>query len=184
MAKAGATRESHFPAIEKRYGEPMSHWHKVMSRVAGKKYPEQMAFLQENYGFSKAHANALVMYTRGSRTAHRHATPTDYFKTIDPQQTRTMRRMFKVLRVAYPELKLVISWNQPILRTEKDYVFGASATSKYLLINPFSKAVIVAFGPKLKGYRVLKHTITIPNDWEIDEKLLVAMAKARIKEIR
>ena len=26
-------------------------------------------------------------------------------------------------------------------------------------------------------------TITIPNDWEIDEKLLVAMAKARIKEI-
>ena len=184
MAKAGATRESHFPAIEKRYGESMSHWHKVMSRVAGKKYPEQMAYLQENYGFSKVHANALVMYTRGSRTAHRHATPTDYFKTIDPQQARTMRRMFKVLRAAYPELKLVISWNQPMLRTEKDYVFGASATSKYLLINPFSKAVIVAFGPKLKGYRVLKHTITIPNDWEIDEKLLVAMAKARIKEIR
>jgi uncharacterized protein YdhG (YjbR/CyaY superfamily) len=44
--------------------------------------------------------------------------------------------------------------------------------------------VIDAFTPKLKGYRVLKHTITIPNDWEIDEKLLVAMAKARIKEIR
>jgi uncharacterized protein YdhG (YjbR/CyaY superfamily) len=162
----------------------MSHWHKAMARLGGKKYPEQMAYLQENHGFSKVHANALVMFTRGSTSAHRHATPTDYFKSIDPQQARTMKGMFKVLRAAYPELKLVISWNQPILRTEKDYVFGASASSKYLLINPFSKAVIDAFTPKLKGYRVLKHTITIPNDWEIDEKLLVAMAKARIKEIR
>ena len=76
MPKAGATRESHFPAIEKRYGEPMSHWHKVMARVAGKTYPEQMAHLQENHGFSKTHANALVMYTRGSLSARRHATPT------------------------------------------------------------------------------------------------------------
>ena len=176
-------REAHFPAIEKRYGEPMKHWFALMKAVAGKRYPEQIAHLRENYGFSQAHANALVMFTRGSTTAHRHATPTDYFKTIDPQQARTMKAMFKVLRTAYPELKLVISWNQPSLRTEKDYVFGASASSKYLLINPFSKAVIDAFTPKLKGYRVLKHTITIPNDWEIDEKLLVAMAKARIKEI-
>jgi uncharacterized protein YdhG (YjbR/CyaY superfamily) len=44
--------------------------------------------------------------------------------------------------------------------------------------------VIDAFTPKLKGYRVLKHTITIPNDWEIDEKLLVAMAKARLAELK
>jgi len=86
-------------------------------------------------------------------------------------------------RAAYPELKLVIAWNQPILRTEKDHVFGASALKKYLLINPFSKAVIDTFTPKMKELRVLKHSITIPNDWEIDEKLLLAMAKARIKEI-
>ena len=177
-------REAHFPAIEKRYGEPMKHWFAVMKTIAGKRYPEQIAHLRENYGFSQAHANALVLFSRGSVSSQRHATPTEYFKTIDPQQARTMKSMFKVLRTAYPELKLVISWNQPILRTEKDYVFGASASSKYLLINPFSKAVIDAFTPKLEGYRVLKHTITIPNDWEIDEKLLVAMAKARIKEIR
>ena len=177
-------REAHFPAIEKRYGEPMKHWFAVMKSVAGKRYPEQIAHLRENFGFSQAHANALVLFSRGSTSSQRHATPTAYFKTIDAQQARTMRAIFKLLRAAYPDLKLVISWNQPILRTEKYYVFGASASSKYLLINPFSKAVFDAFTPKLKGYRVLKHTITIPNDWEIDEKLLVAMAKARLKEIR
>jgi uncharacterized protein YdhG (YjbR/CyaY superfamily) len=62
-------------------------------------------------------------------------------------------------------------------------VLGASALKRYLLINPFSKAVIDAFTPKMKGLRVLKHSITIPNDWEIDEKLLLALAKARIAEI-
>jgi len=95
-----------------------------------------------------------------------------------------MRAMFKVLRTKYPELKLVISWNQPMLRTEKDYVFGASATAKYLLINPFSHAVINSFAPKLKGFRVLKYTITIPSDWEVDKKLLLAMAKARLAELK
>ncbi|MFM8915750.1 MAG: DUF4287 domain-containing protein [Candidatus Limnocylindrus sp.] len=169
--------------MEKRYGEPMKHWFAVMKTVAGKRYAEQIAHLRENYGFSQAHANALVLFSRGSLSSQRHATPTDYFKSIDAQQARTMKGMFKVLRAAHPELKLVIAWNQPILCTEKDYVFGASASSKYLLINPFSKAVIETFTPRLKGYRVLKHTVTIPNDWEIDEKLLVAMAKARIKEI-
>ncbi len=176
-------REAHFPAIEKRYGEPMKHWFAVMKTVAGKRYPEQIAHLRENYGFSQAHANALVLFSRGSLSSQRHATPTDYFKSIDAQQARTMKGMFKVLRAAYPELKLVIAWNQPILRTEKDHVFGASALKKYLLINPFSKAVIDTFTPKMKELRVLKHSITIPNDWEIDEKLLLAMAKARIEEI-
>jgi len=176
-------REAHFPAIEKRYGEPMKYWFAVMKTIAGKRYPEQIAHLRETYGFSQAHANALVMFSRGSTTTRRHETPTDYFKSIDPQQARTMRAMFKVLRTKYPALEFVIAWNQPMLRKGTEYVFGASASAKYLLINPFSKAVIDTFTPKLNGYRVLKHTITIPNDWEIDEKLLLGLAKARLAEI-
>jgi len=176
-------REAHFPAIEKRYGEPMKHWFAVMKTVAGKRYPEQIAHLRENYGFSQAHANALVLFSRGSVSSQRHATPTDYFKSIDAQQARTMRAIFKVVRARYPELEFVIAYNQPMLRKGTQYVLGASALKKYLLINPFSKSVIDSFAPKMKELRVLKHSITIPNDWEIDEKLLLAMAKARIAEI-
>ena len=177
-------REAHFPAIEKRYGEPMKHWFAVMKSVAGKRYPEQIAHLRENYGFSQAHANALVLFSRGSASSQRHATPTAYFKTIDAQQARTMRAIFKVVRAKYPELEFVIAYNQPMLRKGSQYVLGASAMKRYLLINPFSKAVIDASAPKLKGLRVLKHSITIPNDWEIDEKLLLAMAKARLAELK
>jgi len=176
-------REAHFPAIEKRYGEPMKHWFTVMQSVAGKRYPEQIAHLRENYGFSQAHANALVMFSRGSTTTQRHATPTAYFKSIDAQQARTLRAIFKVVRAKYPDLEFVIAWNQPMLRRGTEYVLGASAMKTYLLLNPFSGAVIADLAPKLQGLRVLKKTITIPNDWEIDEKLLLAMAKARLAEI-
>jgi uncharacterized protein YdhG (YjbR/CyaY superfamily) len=184
VPKAGATRESHFPAIEKRYGEPMSHWHKVMSRVAGKTYPEQMAHLQENHGFSKAHANALVMFTRGSLSARRHATPTDWYKSVTKEQARTIRAIFKAVKAKYPSLELVIAWNQPMLRKGTDYILGASATKGYILINPFSKNVIDEFRPKLREYRVLKHTIALPSDWDVDATLIQAIAKARIAELK
>ena len=177
-------REAHFPAIEKRYGEPMKYWFTVMQRIAGGRYPEQIAHLRENYGFSQAHANALVLFSRGSTSSQRHATPTAYFKTIDAQQARTMRAIFKVVRTKYPELEFVIAYNQPMLRKGTQYVLGGGALKKYILINPFSKAVIDAFTPKMKELRVLKHSITIPNDWEIDEKLLLAMAKARLAELK
>ena len=61
MATKDPSREAHFPAIEKKYGEKMSYWFKVMAAFEGKKYPEQIAHLRENYGFSQTHANALVM---------------------------------------------------------------------------------------------------------------------------
>ena len=161
----------------------MKHWFTVMQSLAGKRYPEQVAHLRENYGFSQAHANALVMFSRGSTTTQRHATPTAYFKSIDPQQARTLRAIFKVIRTKYPDLEFVIAWNQPMLRTGTEYVIGASAMKRYLLLNPFSAAVIKELTPKLDGLRVLKKTITIPSDWVIDEKLLLAMVKARLKEI-
>jgi hypothetical protein len=73
-----SSREAHFPAIEKKYGEKMAYWFKVMAKLEGKKYPEQIAHLKESYGFSQAHANALVMFSRGSESSKRFTTPTEF----------------------------------------------------------------------------------------------------------
>ena len=91
-------REAHFPAIEKRYGEKMKYWFAVMAKIAGKKYPEQIAHLRENYGFSQAHANALVMYSRGSKSAQRFNNPSDYFKSITPEQAKTVKAILKAIQ--------------------------------------------------------------------------------------
>ena len=72
MPPKNPSREAHFPAIEKRYGEKMAFWFKVMVALEDKKYLDQIAHLKESYGFSQTHANALVMYSRGSTSSRRY----------------------------------------------------------------------------------------------------------------
>ena len=182
MSPKDSSRESHFPAIEKKYGEKMKYWFAVMAKLEGKKYPEQITHLRENYGFSQAHANALVMYSRGSKSAQRFNKPSDYFKSITQEQAKTVKAIMKVIQTKYPKLELVIAWNQPMLRDRTKYVFGVSATKNYLLMAPWSAEVLDAFRPKLTNYKVNKKTIQIPSDWEVDSKLLQQMVKARLAE--
>jgi uncharacterized protein YdhG (YjbR/CyaY superfamily) len=182
MTAKDPSREAHFPAIEKKYGEKMKYWFGIMSKLEGKKYPEQIAHLRENYGFSQTHANALVMFSRGSTSAQRFDKPADYYKTITPEQAKTVRAIMKVIQTKYPKLELVMAWNQPMLRDGTKYVFGISATKGYLLMAPWSTEVLDAFRPKLDGYIVNKKTIQIPSDWEVDSKLLLQIVKARLAE--
>jgi len=178
------SREAHFPAIEKRYGEKMSYWFKVMKEVKDLKYPEQIAHLRENYGFSQAHANALVMYSRGSTSSKRFNTPAEFYKTVKPEQAKTMKKIFKTITDKYPKTELVIAWNQPMLKLGNDYIFGVSAATNHILMAPWSNDVLDAFREKLAHLDVKKKTIGIPNDWEVEERLILAMVKARIAETK
>jgi uncharacterized protein YdhG (YjbR/CyaY superfamily) len=186
MAISDGDREKFFPAIEKKYGEKMAYWFAAMKKLEGKKYPEQIAFLRENYGFSQAHANAVVMYSRGSTSSTRHENPTEYFKSIDPKQAKKVREIFKVIKDEFPELELVIAWNQPMLKHGKEYVFGVSVSKNHISIAPWGD-VLKTFASKfekLEGVRVTKKTIAVSNDWEIDKKLLLAMITAQLKAIK
>lgn len=171
-------RASYFPAIEKRYGKPMSYWFAQMKKVQGQKYPEQMAFLQEQHGFSRAHANALVLYTRGSTSARRFDTVDDYLVTVDATQQKTIRAILKAITTGRKDLDVVMAWNKPMVKCGDRYVFGVSATKGYLLIAPFSAEVIDEFGDRLDGYQVNKKTIRVPSDWKVDRALLRDMVDA------
>ena len=178
------SREAHFPAIEKKYGEKMAYWFKVMAKLEGKKYPEQIAHLKENYGFSQTHANALVMFSRGSESSQRFSTPTEFYRSVTPQQAKTMKAIFKAITTKYPELELVIAWNQPMVKLDKHYIFGASASNKHVLIAPWDQKVLKEFAHKFKGGNALKKTIQLPNDWEVDAKLIQAVIKASLANLK
>ena len=184
MAEKDSSREKHFPAIEKKYGEKMAYWFKVMKEIKDEKYPQQIAHLRENYGFSQAHANALVMYSRGSTSTKRHETPAAYYKTIDPQQAKTIRAIFKLITTKYPKLEHVIAWNQPMVRIGTAYIFGMSASKNHISFNPFSKDVLDQFIDEMEDLRVTRHTVAVPNDWKINEKLILKLVKARLAEIK
>lgn len=175
-------RASYFPAIEKRYGQPMDYWFGQMAEISDRKYPEQIAYLRENHGFSQAHANALVLYCRGSKSAHRVSSLDEFLEPYDETKRATIRAIIKVITTAYPDIEPVIAWNKPMLKLDGQYVFGVSVATHHLLMAPWSSDVLEQFMPRLADYKVNKKTIQIPVDWTPDVELLRDMVGARIAE--
>jgi uncharacterized protein YdhG (YjbR/CyaY superfamily) len=174
-------RESLFPAIEKKYGQPVAHWLRKIKAVPGGKYADQMALLIDDHGMSRNHANAIVMYARGSATTRRFNDAEAYFAHLGHDQSETMRSIFATLMKAFPELELVIAWNQPMLKYGKKYVFGASAAKNHLLLAPTDASVLDSLTPRLAGFVVNKKTVQVPTNWKADKALLRDMVAPQIE---
>lgn len=183
MAIADGDRTKFFPLIEKKHGGKITDWINRVKDLGDVKYADQIAFLKEEHGFSQAHANALVMYVRGSASSTRHDSPNAYFKSIDPTAAKTMKSIFGVIQKKFPKLELVIAWNQPMLRIGRQTVFGVSASKKHILINPFSKDALAAHEDKLAPFVTSKHTFQVPLDWTPNASLLHSLVKYRLKEL-
>lgn len=176
-------RTKHFPAIERKHGGPISMWIDRLHELGDAKYPEQIAYLRENHGFNQAHANALVMYVRGSTTSKRCATPTAFFATLEPATARTAKAIFAAITDVHPELELVTAWNQPMLRApDGRYVIGLSVAKHHILLNPFSGNVLTRFADELAPYETNKKTFKVPLDWDVDASLLLTLVEARLAE--
>ena len=55
---------SYIPAIEKKYGHPISHWLTILDAMKGKKHMDMVAALKSEHEMGHGHANALVAYHR------------------------------------------------------------------------------------------------------------------------
>jgi hypothetical protein len=53
---------SYFPSIEKKYGQPIAHWIKLVSDLTDLKHMERVAWLKSEHGMGHGHANAIVGY--------------------------------------------------------------------------------------------------------------------------
>jgi uncharacterized protein YdhG (YjbR/CyaY superfamily) len=99
-------------------------------------------------------------------------------------QAKTIKAIFKAITVKYPQLELVIAWNQPMVKLDKHYIFGASASTKHVLIAPWDAKVLKEFAPKFKEGNALKKIIQLPNDWDVDAKLIQAVVKASLANLK
>ena len=131
-----------------------------------------MALLQGRHGFSRTHANALVMYFRGSKSSRRFSTLAEYVAKHPDQRGVTIRQIFAAARKAHRNAEVVIAWNQPMLKVGETYVFGVSAMKTYLLLGIFSNDVRKQMTARFKDYEQNKKTVRLPADWKVDAKLL------------
>jgi len=176
-------RARYFSAIERAHGQPVQHWFDLLAAAGPASYDAQMALLRDGHGFSRTHANAVVMTHRGSPSARRVASPDAWFDALPPDQAGTARAIFAAITDRHPDLDLVIAWNQPILRATGGYVFGVSAATRHLTCNPFSTEVLQAHAPLLNGCTVQAHTFSVPIGWPVDAALLDRMVVARRAEM-
>ena len=181
-AKSG-DRTAHWPAIEKKHGQPIDHWIALVKAVPSGKYQDQIDVLRQEHGFSQAHANAVVMFARGSTTTKRFGTLDDYLQGADPAGAKTMRAIFAAIEKKFPDLELVIAWNQPMLKWGDGYVIGVMLNKSHILLAPWGKGVLASFEPRLTGLEMNKKTVRVPFDWKVDAKLLQDMAAARIAQL-
>jgi len=156
----------------------MSYWFGVMKEMQDQKYAEQMAYLQEDHGFSRAHANALVLYSRGSTTSKRFTSVEDFLAQHDAVKQATIRTILKAVQTKFPKAEIVMAWNQPMVKYRGKYIFGVSVASRHILIAPFNSEVIDEFRPRLGDYKVNKKTIQVPVDWKVDRRLVQDLAAA------
>jgi uncharacterized protein YdhG (YjbR/CyaY superfamily) len=185
MAEKSSDRSAHFPAIEKKYGHPMSYWFGQMEEIAERKYPEQIAYLRENHGMSQAHANAIVMFSRGSTTTKKYSNFKEYFALHDATKQKTAKAIFKAITSKYPDMEEVIAWNQPMLKLGDDYIFGLNILKNHILIAPHDgRQILIDMASRLEGLEVKLKTIQVPVDWKVDTKLLQDLAAARVKAIK
>ncbi len=182
MADSPGDRSSHFPAIERKYGRPVQEWLDELEALGDVPYGEQMALLQVGHGFSRTHANALVMYARGSTSARRFDDPEAFFRDLGGEREQTARAIIAAIVAEHPDLELVIAWNQPMLRLGTDYVFGLSAATNHLLIASWG-GISETVAANLNGLTANKKTIRVPVGWDVDVALLRLMVGERLAQL-
>ncbi len=183
MAPADGDRTRYWPAIEARYGSPMSRWFDEIAALDGRPYGEQMSRLIDGFGFSRAHANAVVMYCRGSASSRRVDSPDAYLAQVDPVAAGTVRRVLDALTRGHPGREVVIAWNQPMVKEGDDYLLGVSVAAPHITIAPWGEGMMVRFADRLDGYVVNRKTFRVPLDWDVDEALLDDMVAVRVTEV-
>lgn len=55
---------SYFPSIEKKYGQPVSHWFGLLKKQKKLKHMEMVDWLKTGHKMGHGHASALVAYFR------------------------------------------------------------------------------------------------------------------------
>lgn len=130
----------------------------------------------------------------------RYADVDEFYAELEPEKSDLIQRIYATVMADFPQLRVKIAWNQPVLcldgaklseelglkkpLTDK-YVAGMSAATNWLLYNPFSKTVMNSFADRISelNLHASLHTFRVPLDWQIDAQLLRDMTAARLAEI-
>ncbi len=111
----------------------------------------------------------------------RPTTIAEYIRAAPKEGQPHLRSLHKLLTEAAPHADAVIKWNGPMF-VDPRFVYAWSAFKAHCVFAPAAEA-LKQFKTELKEYQTTKHYLKLPYDEPLPEKLIVKIAKWRIRNL-
>lgn len=105
-----------------------------------------------------------------------------YHAAFSGESLKRMQRIRAIINKVVPEAEECISYQIPCFKYKGYLIYYAAFANHITLSNPFSQAFLDTFQDELKGYKVSKAAIQLPNDQPLPEKMIKRMILFRKKE--
>lgn len=99
----------------------------------------------------------------------------DFYNSLPQDQEQAIRRLVEFVATNYPDLELLLAWNQPMFRLDKKYLIGFMPAKKHINLLTVSDDAVTHFAKELEGYRHGTRSVSLPFDWEIDRELIAKL---------
>lgn len=107
----------------------------------------------------------------------------DYFASLPEDQSRHIQSLVDFVTQHYPQLELVIAWNQPMFKLNGKYVIGFMPTKKHTNLLTVTDTAITTLEPELSAFKHGTRSISLPFDWVIDSALIGRVITLRAEEL-
>lgn len=107
----------------------------------------------------------------------------DFYSSLPEDQQTHITSLVTFVSDNYPQLELVLAWNQPMFKSGKHYVVGFMPTKKHTNLLTVTDTVVTELNPQLGSYKHGTRSISLPFDWKIDPKLIRTVLELRQKEL-
>lgn len=106
-----------------------------------------------------------------------------YLSDLDEQSRAALERVRQITRRTVPDLEEATSYGMPAFKYRGRPVLGFTARKNHLSLHPFSPAAIEAVKDQLGGHELSKGTIRFTPARPLPEEVVVAVVRARMREM-
>lgn len=106
----------------------------------------------------------------------------EYHATFSAQAVERMQQIRKIVKEVAPDAEEVISYQIPAFKYKGFLIYYAAFAKHITISSPWSEALLQHFAADLKGMKVTKSAIQLPNDKPLPLDMIKQIVVFRKKE--
>jgi uncharacterized protein YdhG (YjbR/CyaY superfamily) len=107
----------------------------------------------------------------------------EFYASLPADQEAAIRTLVEFVARTYPQLELVVAWNQPMFKLAGKHLIGFMPTKQHINLLTVTDTAITTLGSELNGFRHGTRSISLPFDWSIDAGFIDRVLALRADEL-